>query len=755
MNFKTADRVASVIEDMKAAEVVRAPNRALINDLYNGVPPYSKTEEDENNILVNINWKEGTTMLHDARRMYESAFLKSGNYFRVNLEAGPVNKRDEWSRIITRNANRPLKRSLPFMEAYRSKFAGVVLHGVGPMAWEDRWKVIPYGFGIEDLLIPTDTYTTFENLYYFAIRKPMKPGELYRKTFGKDKDQRDPGWDMEAVAKILDSYKDLNQNPHQWNFSEHPEKLAELFKQNGTYYDGDSAPVVWFWDFYFQQEEDEGGKWGRRLMLDQDYVPAEVQSMTSPVRFIYESDDFADNLNEILHVQIGDGNNKPPFMYHSIRSVGWINYDVVSMMNRLRCQFTEHVFEQMMMLFRVADPNDRARLEKIVLNNKGIIPEGATIVPNTDRYQIDQNLVNSLMSENKQLMAQATSAYTQDIDDGTVKERTATEVMAQVNSVNALTASLITYAYLREGHAYREIVRRLCIEGSPDPMAKTFREKCIQEGVPAQFLDVDEMDIEPEKVIGGGNKTLEIAQVQQMMSVYNRLDPDAQRVALRKFLGAVLDDEKEAAILVPDNSKNRVTDAIHDADLAFGTLMQGVPMRIRQGLNHIEQTEELLKQMAQKIKMIMGTGGVGTPQDVIGLQNVANYVQQHIQIIAQDKEEKKRARQYSQMLGKLMNFVKGMAQRQQEAAKKQQQQIDPERAQELQMQQAESQQKIASKRQEGQQKMQLKQLEFQANERRKNAELAGKMSRDRAQTQANIQTRMIEAATQPRAFNED
>ena len=424
MNFSTADKVYSVLEDMRQADLLRAGNRALINDLFNGVPPYTKEEEEENHILVNVNWKEGATLLHTARRSYENAFLKPGNYFTVHLESGPDAKRTEWSRIITRNVNRPLKRSLAFMEAYRSKFAGVVLHGVGPMAWEDKYSWCPYTFGIEDLLIPTDTYTTLENLYYFAIRKPMKPGKLFEKTFGVD--NPDPGWDLPAVAKILDSYHDINQTAHQWNWSDHPEKMAELYKQNASYYDGDSAPTIYFWDFYYQREEQSGKGWSRCLLLDNDYVPAQVQTLQSPVQFIYQSDNFANSLGEILHIQYGDGNNKPPFMHHSTRSIGYLLFDVVQMMNRLRCSFTEHVFEQMMMLFNVADPNDRSRIEKLLLMNKGIIPEGARIVPAAERHQVDQNLIQGLLGNFKQLMSESTAAYTQDIDDGTQKEKTAT-----------------------------------------------------------------------------------------------------------------------------------------------------------------------------------------------------------------------------------------------------------------------------------------------------------------------------------------
>ena len=82
MNFSTASRVSEVVNAMKIVEVNRARNRALIDNLFNGVPPYTAQEEKENSIYVNVNWKEGPNTLHAARGQYENAFLKPGNFFK-------------------------------------------------------------------------------------------------------------------------------------------------------------------------------------------------------------------------------------------------------------------------------------------------------------------------------------------------------------------------------------------------------------------------------------------------------------------------------------------------------------------------------------------------------------------------------------------------------------------------------------------------------------------------------------------------
>ena len=247
-----------------------------------------------------------------------------------------------------------------------SVWGGVVLHGVGAKMWWDDTSWLPSFVGIQDILLPTDTDLTMENCRYFAVRRGMKPGSLFKKTFGKG-DNMDKGWKVEAVKKLLDEYKELNTNPGNYDWSNNPEQMTELYKQNQSYYDGDSAPMIKFLDFYHLEEENKNpafNGWYRKLLLDSDCVPTALGN--EAVRFIYEKKKpFAQKMDNIIHFQFGDGNNVPPFKYHSIRSLGWLVYDLLWIMNRLNCQFTQHVFEQMMLLFRVQDPNDRDRLQKL------------------------------------------------------------------------------------------------------------------------------------------------------------------------------------------------------------------------------------------------------------------------------------------------------------------------------------------------------------------------------------------------------
>lgn len=714
MNFSKSSAVASCIELLKNADIVRAPNRALINDLFNGLPPYTEKEATDNQILVNINWKEPANLLFQARRQFENGFLKPGYFFRVTLPECPPRHATEYGDKITRHINKIMKGNQAYLHMIRSKFAGVCLHGIGPTMWEDQYKWLPYNVGIEDLLIPSNTLITGENLSYFAVRRRMTPGQLFRKTIARGK-HVDKGWKMNTVKRIIADLKNQNQNNDTNNWSEEPERMAELFKQNMTWYDSDAVPNVKCWDFYYEEEEEKA--WYRCMILDSDCANVRTDLRTGnaedPTTFLYKSDKpFARNLSEVLHMQFGDGNNKPPFMIHSVRSLGWILFDTCHMMNRLRCQFTQHVFEQLMMLFRVSDPADRDRVLKLFIFDKGVIPEGVNIVPAGERFQINAGLVDGLMGNLKQLMGESSSVYTQDLDNGTQKERTKFEVQAILSQTSSLTASILNLAYEQETYAYREISRRMCLKVTPDFDAKKFRAACIKDGVPEKYLNVDLWDIAPERVLGAGNKQMEVAQAHEIMSVRPLLNPRAQAIALNQFMLALTDDPAKANELAPLDDAPHVTDTIHDTELVYGAFLQGSMVSPKPGLNPLEVIPTMLKLMETTVQQIKQTDGVGTPQQVMGLMNAAKYTAAFIQQLAQDKAQKGQVKQFMDALKNIGNEVKAFMQRQQEAQKAKAQQPDPETMAKIQADQAVTQQKLKSKEVAMQQKLQHNQQRF-------------------------------------------
>lgn len=739
MRFEDAEQVQSIAWQLRYGDWFRSNNRALINDLFNGVPPYSQEEVEQNNIGVNVNFLEATSVSHDARSQFAGAFQKPGNYFKVTTDRGPIHKRQERSMIVTQELSRVMKKSLEYYETMRSKFALLVLHGIGPAAWDDRDSWCPMATGVEDILVPSGTLLSFRNLPFFVKLRAFTAPELIRLTRGA---KRDHAWNMETVNACINWIDQESQTLLGSNFPDvwSPEKIAERMKSDGGYYMGDRVPTINVFDFWYWSDQGGNMGWRRRMVLDTWSSPTGVggESRSNTAldfgkgRWLYNSGDTikATTRESIFTCQFSDLSAVAPFRYHSVRSLGFLIYAICHLQNRLRCRMTESTFEQLMMLFRVKSMDDVQRALKVDLFNKGFIDESINFVPNEQRFQPNIQLAEMTSTQNADLIARHASSFRTGPMPQSDVEKTKFQVQTETATATALVSIALQQAYEYQTFEYREIFRRFCKENSKDVDVVRFRSACLRRGVPSSYLTPEQWDVEPERVLGAGNKNLEMTIAQQLMTYRNLYDPEPQRQILRDVTLAITDDPARAASLVPEKPLT-ITDSVHDAQLAAGTLMQGLPVAVKTGMNHIEYVETLMATMAMIIQKAQQSGGVADAQTIQGLQNMAQNISQHIAIIAQDPNEKQRVKQYGDQMGKMMNLVKAMAQRLQEQMQQQAEQqgngSDPETAAKIQSTIIQAQTKSQLQKESHAQRTAQRQIQFEMTQKQKEEQHALEM----------------------------
>lgn len=738
---------------MRQADYNRSLDRGRINELFDGFPPYTDAEVRDNKINVNVNWLEATRLAHDARSQFAGAFLKPGKYFTSTTDMGPRSKRQERSVIVTREVNRIMKRSQHYFETFRSKFASNVLHGITPVCWDGESKWCPDMIGVGDVLIPGRTYLTMQNLPFLAIYHSYTARELIKLTRGP---KVDPAWNMDLVERLLEwiDKETLALMSNNWPEIWSPEKAEQRIKGDGAFYTADSVPTIDVWDLYAWEDDGKRSGWERRMVLDSWSAPQSPQN-TALVRnakldfakgkWLYNSGrrKFGSKLSEIICFQFADLSAVPPFQYHNVRSLGYLEYAVCHIQNRLRCKVTEAVFENLMMLLRVKSLDDVERALKINLFHLGILDETATIVPQAERHQINTQLVQLGLSENARLINENSQSYRSNgstEDDRT--RRTKFEVMSELNATTALVQAGLAQSYEYQRFEYNEIFRRFCRKNSRDPEVREFRAACLKQKIPEEMLVAEAWTHEPERVMGAGNKALELQIAQQLMQYRQLYDPDPQRQILRDVTLAITDDPGRAMALVPEQ-QNKVTESVHDAQLAAAALLTGIMMGLKQGVNHQEYAATLLKVFQQQIQKIGRRGGVATPDELMGLQNLAgqtiqgqpiggNGIMSHLQILAQDEEAKPLVKQLGDQLGKLMNEVKAFAQRLQEQQQKAQEQngngqMDPKDKAKIQATVVSAQVKAENARQSHAQRTAQRQLQWEQEMEQRQQEHAQEM----------------------------
>lgn len=695
MSYLTKFSVAAVVEDLvwtlRLADYDRSLNRRNINDLFNGKPPFSPEDQQRNNLNVNNNFLQATQLAHDARGQFNNAFTKPSRYFGVNLDRGPKIKRKPWSSTITNLIKTPMKKSLAYYETMRSGFANAVLHGIGPCVWDDRDKWRPEPKGVEDIMIPGGTLLTMDNLPFFAVYQPYTANQLRRLTTGP---KVDPAWNLELVEKLIKYAEDQLLDfgiPYSEIYS--PEKMAERLKGDAGFVSGDSTPTIDCWDFYFWNDDKKVSGWNRRMILDAnwglgyggymlsdgtpDYGKAKGLRTKVDTRdqFLYNPGDrkYANKLSELIHWDFADLSAVGPFRYHSIRSLGFLLFGPCHISNRMLCSFFESVFEQLCQYFRVNSLDEVQRALKVNLVNRGFIDETIKFVGADERWQVNTPLAQIGLNMIQQIIGRNSTSFTQAFDYGREQsQKTATQFMGEAQFATALVSAALTQAYEYKKFEYYEIARRFCRKNSKDPDVRKFRLECLKAGIDENVLDVDCWEIEPEKVMGAGNKMLEVAIAEKLMAIRPMLDPEPQREVVRDYILATSDDSARAERWVPYEPV-KITDAVHDAQLAAGTLMQGLRVDIKTGMNHIEYVEALIGQMGMVLNKIEGRGGMATIDELVGLQNMAGHIMAHVEIIGQDQTQKERVREYQEALSQMGNLVKGYEQRLNEQMAAQQQ----------------------------------------------------------------------------------
>jgi hypothetical protein len=231
---------------------------------------------------------------------------------------------------------------------------------------------------------------------------------------------------------------------------------------------------------------------------------------------------------------------------------------------------------------------------------------------------------------------------------------------------------MLSLAYTYEEHCYREICRRYCIKGNPDKDVREFRLACLKQGVDPKMLDVERWDVTAERVLGGGNKTLEMAQVQFLQGMRKNLNPDAQRRVDHIAIESSTDDPALAEELASLSSQKKVSTSTMNAQYATERILKGLPYSLPQDavvedyvLVWLSDLKALTEQMQQPM---IGMDA----KSLAGAFALAQAVEPLIQKLAEDPEEKEKANGYDSALKQLEQHLQALSQKLQQQMKAQQ-----------------------------------------------------------------------------------
>ena len=179
---------------------------------------------------------------HNARSQYYNGLLNQERYFTAFTDSSLVSahKRDIVCGVVTKQANKLLKDDQAYYRGQNDDIASLVLHGIAPGVWENKWTAIPRPISTVDSLCQHRTLLGFSNLPFIYLRRDYTAMELEAVAKAR---KPDPGWNLDMVNRILEwldrEMTTLGNNV--WPEAFKMEDWAELKKEGGMYHVRPSA----------------------------------------------------------------------------------------------------------------------------------------------------------------------------------------------------------------------------------------------------------------------------------------------------------------------------------------------------------------------------------------------------------------------------------------------------------------------------------------------------------------------------------
>jgi hypothetical protein len=748
------DAARSIYLSLKKTDEGSSRNRALIDGMFNGAPPFNANDLKEvgQGERTNLDFGEAAALKDQALAGYYDLTNSVDMLARVRTTYGSPEQAAEWGEIIGEEFHRTLRDWSEFEFNHQRLSDYFVTHGVGVSYFEDeldwRWRVT----GLNEFRIPRGTRASEKEIEVATVDREYRADELY--GFIRDPEiAASLGWDVPTVKEALKRAcaQDTTTSLGDW------EKLEVELKNNDILYGTAKSKVVkvvhmWVKEFCGCVSH---------LIFLQEPLPTDVGAMKES--FLYRKEKRFDSPTQCwVTFTYGVGNGT----YHGIRGLGFKIYPHIQVLNRLRCGMVDGALLSSSLIVQPSDSSTRA-LDDLTLTYYGpyaLFPPGLKIVdkavPN-----LQQNII-PVINDMAMQMSNNTGAYQTRANTGDSNQaRTAYEVKAQLQKEAVLSNASINLFYHPWKRLLTEVFRRLTRRdyNAREPGGKEaveFRKRLLKRGVPEEAIH-RVIHVEPVRAIGYGSPAMRMAAIDETMSIFGSLDEMGRINLLRDRVAARFGQEVVDRYIPSPQTTLRPPLDFKIAVLENATMSTGSPIPVSPGENHFIHASTHLNAMDQLDRAV--AEGASNPMEALSaFQMFLPHLSEHLAQLGSDLVRKdqvalmrQRHQQLSASAQRLADELQAMQENQQKA-----QQAEAERQQTALMAEYQAmQKKLAESEQlspEAQQRLmerraelQMKIEKHQADLQMKDAQTAQKLALEDAKAAAKIRATTVASIPQP------
>lgn len=627
----SVEAARSIYDSITKADEGSAKNRALIDGMFNGNPPFRQSDlvEMGQGERTNLDFGEAAALKEQALAGYYDLTSSVDVIARVKVDYGTDEQKAEWSQIVSEEFHRTLIEWPEFEFNHQRLSDQFVSHGVGVTYFEDgidwRWRVA----GLSEFRFPRGTRANEEEVEVAVCDREFQPNQLYK--FIKDPEvAKNMGWNHLVVKRAL--MRACIENPTSPDAGDW-EKLEAELKNNDLFYGGESKfkkiEVVHMWVKEFS------GKVSHMIFLKTP-LEADAKNPDNKEDFLFKWCNRFDRTNSCFTAFCyGVGNGS----IHSIRGLGYKIYPHIQLLNRLRCGMVDGALLSSALIVQPGDNGARA-LEDLTLSYYGpyaLFPPGLKIiekaVPDYSRnvMPVLNDLTMNMQNRTMGFQSRAVSP------DG--QARTAYEVKAQLQQEAVLSASSINLFYHPWKRLLREVYRRLSARDYSADLpggrqAVEFRRRCMARNVPAEAIHRFS-SVDPVRAIGFGSPGMRQTAIDETMTIFGALDEAGRINLLRDRIAARFGQEVVDRYLPPPNTALRppIDDKI--ALLENSNLSTGSAIPVSAGENHFIHASRHLSAMDAIEQGV--SQGADPAKALVALQTMLPHLAQHIEALGSDQ----------------------------------------------------------------------------------------------------------------------
>lgn len=537
--LRDVKQAVSVFHALKDADSKSAANRALVDSMFDGAPPFNPAKLLETNqaAKTNLNFGVAQRVLDMTLSSYVDLYTSLDVLIEVfGTGASRYEIRDK-ERIVEEEFTWMVRSMPEFYTSYLRLCTTFIKHGVATVFWDSATSLSYRVGGFSDILIPRQTFASEEYVDIAVGRREYHLHELWGYIKNPDAAKK-VGWNVDEVRRVMAKNVRTTGRTNSTNaFPNSFEDIQAELKGNDIV-SGHRNPTIALLHFWVREYN---GK-----------VSHFICAEDSPMAFMYEAIGKYDRPEQAyIFFTYATGSNGT---YHSIRGLGQRIYSHAQTINRMFC----HQLDGAMLASSVLlIPDSQRALDELQFTFWGAysvlspglkvetkpIPDLTTAIKPAldDLYQ--QLLLNT--DTISVYGMQELSPY-----------RNQLQVSSDIDVLSRIAGAPLNLFYLSWTRFLREFFRRTASVPSlrtRHPAVRSFFERCAARGVGPDFISsIDLARTRAVRAIGNGSMANRVVALRELQAMAGQFDEVGRRNLTRDMVASRVGHDM-AARYVPGN----------------------------------------------------------------------------------------------------------------------------------------------------------------------------------------------------------